>query len=61
MMLKALNDIHMNGKLITAGSEFNASKDAADTLLRLGWAEVVEEIKAPIEEEKPKKKTTKKK
>ncbi len=65
MKLKMLTDIQINTRKLTAGTEFEATKGQAELLLEYGWAEVVEEVKAPKEEKAPKakasKKTTKKK
>lgn len=60
MKLKMLTDIQINTRKLTAGTEFEATKGQAELLLEYGWAEAVEEVKAPKAEKKPAKKTAKK-
>jgi hypothetical protein len=47
MKLLALVDIHANGTKYEAGSEFETSAETGSVLIEYGWAEAVEEVKAP--------------
>lgn len=61
MKIKITTDIQLNKQKLTAGSEFDATDSQAEILFRYGWAEAVEEVKAPkAEQKKPAKKTAKK-
>lgn len=61
MKIKIMTDIQLNKQKLTAGSEFDATDSQAEILFRYGWAEAVEEKKAPkAEPKKPAKKTAKK-
>lgn len=60
MKLKALNDIQIAGRTYKADTVFEVKDSQASVVLAYGWAEVVEEVKAPKAEKKPAKKTTKK-
>lgn len=61
MKLKALTDIKLNKNHIAIGSEFEATESQAEFLFSLGWAEAVEEVKAPKEAPKKASKKTAKK
>lgn len=58
MKIKIMTDIQLNKQKLTAGSEFDATDSQAEILFRYGWAEAVEEVKAP--KEAPKKTASKK-
>lgn len=55
MKYRANIDVLFNEKRFKAGSEFEADKDTGLILVKMGWAEAVEEKKAPKKTAKSKK------
>lgn len=55
MKVKALIDI-LTDKRYKAGTEFETNEETGLLLLRLGWAEAVQEVKAPKKTATSKKK-----
>lgn len=47
MKVKALIDILADNKRYEAGSEFETSAETGSVLVEYGWADAVEEVKAP--------------
>lgn len=60
MKIKIITDIQLNKRKLAAGTVHDVTDSQAELLFSYGWAEAVEEVKAPKAEKKPAKKTAKK-